>query len=46
MNMQNIALKKILREEIIRAFVFVISLSVFLGAGFAGVVYAADGGKF
>jgi len=44
--MQKIALSKIIREEILRAIVFASVLFTLLFAGFATIVYAADGGKF
>lgn len=45
-SMQKIALAKIIREEIIRAFTFALTLFVLLFAGFGTLAYAADGGAF
>lgn len=44
--MQKITLSRIIREEVIRALVFGISLFAILFAGFATLAYAADGGEF
>lgn len=44
--MQKIALTKIIREEIIRACTFALTLFVLLFSGFATLAYAADGGMF
>lgn len=45
--MQKIALTKIIREEIIRACTFALTLFILLFSGFATLAYAAtDGGVF
>jgi hypothetical protein len=44
--MQKTALKTLVREEVIRAFVFSVSFILITSVGFVWVAHAASGGKF
>jgi hypothetical protein len=44
--MQKNTVTRIMREEVLRAFVFALAFFAFLSVGFVSIAYASNGGKF